>query len=69
MFIFRVFDDPKCLGDIFIKFATQLRAYTNFLNNYLVALSTLERVCLYYNVCIPNIYITFHYIALQSNTI
>ena len=32
------------LGDVFVKFTTQLRAYTNFLNNYPVTLQTLERV-------------------------
>ena len=32
------------LGDIFLNFTTQLRAYTNFLNNYPVTLQTLERV-------------------------
>ena len=32
------------LGDIFLRFTTQLRAYTNFLNNYPVTLQTLERV-------------------------
>jgi len=32
------------LGDIFLNFTTQLRAYTNFLNNYPVTLQTVERV-------------------------
>ena len=34
----------QILGDIFLKFTNQLRAYTNFLNNYPVTLQTLERV-------------------------
>jgi len=34
----------QMLGDIFLRFTTQLRAYTNFLNNYPVTLQTLERV-------------------------
>ena len=34
----------QMLGDIFLNFTTQLRAYTNFLNNYPVTLQTLERV-------------------------
>ncbi|XP_066028744.1 epithelial cell-transforming sequence 2 oncogene-like isoform X2 [Pocillopora verrucosa] len=33
----------QILGDIFLKFTNQLRAYTNFLNNYPVTLQTLER--------------------------
>lgn len=33
----------QMLGDIFISFTNQLRAYTNFLNNYPVTLQTLER--------------------------
>ncbi|KAK2570590.1 Epithelial cell-transforming sequence 2 oncogene-like [Acropora cervicornis] len=33
----------QMLGDVFVKFTTQLRAYTNFLNNYPVTLQTLER--------------------------
>ncbi|XP_073236115.1 epithelial cell-transforming sequence 2 oncogene-like [Porites lutea] len=33
----------QMLGDIFLNFTTQLRAYTNFLNNYPVTLQTLER--------------------------
>ncbi|XP_020620781.1 epithelial cell-transforming sequence 2 oncogene-like [Orbicella faveolata] len=33
----------QMLGDIFLRFTTQLRAYTNFLNNYPVTLQTLER--------------------------
>ncbi|KAJ7394357.1 epithelial cell transforming sequence 2 oncoprotein-like [Desmophyllum pertusum] len=33
----------QILGDIFLRFTTQLRAYTNFLNNYPVTLQTLER--------------------------
>ena len=34
----------QCLGDIFLKFCSQLRAYSNFLNNYPVKLQTLSRV-------------------------
>jgi len=36
-------DAHQMLGDIFLNFTTQLRAYTNFLNNYPVTLQTLER--------------------------
>lgn len=36
-------DSHQMLGDIFLNFTTQLRAYTNFLNNYPVTLQTLER--------------------------
>ncbi|XP_020893438.2 epithelial cell-transforming sequence 2 oncogene-like, partial [Exaiptasia diaphana] len=33
----------QCLGDIFMKFTTTSRAYTNFLNNYPITLTTLQR--------------------------
>lgn len=36
-------DSHQMLGDIFLNFTSQLRAYTNFLNNYPVTLQTLER--------------------------
>ncbi|XP_076445720.1 epithelial cell-transforming sequence 2 oncogene-like [Babylonia areolata] len=32
-----------CLGDIFVKFCTRLKAYTNFTNNYEVILRCIER--------------------------
>ncbi|XP_048577823.1 epithelial cell-transforming sequence 2 oncogene-like isoform X1 [Nematostella vectensis] len=36
-------DSHQCLGDVFMKFTAQLKAYTNFLNNYPVTLATLQR--------------------------
>lgn len=37
--------DPmnSCLGDIFVKFCTHLKLYTNFVNNYDVILQCIER--------------------------
>lgn len=33
-----------CVGEIFIKFGSQLNIYTNFFNNYPVILKTMEKV-------------------------
>jgi len=33
----------SCLGDIFVKFCTHLKIYTNFVNNYEVILRCIER--------------------------
>ncbi|XP_069090417.1 epithelial cell-transforming sequence 2 oncogene-like [Pleurodeles waltl] len=33
----------QCLGDVFEKFATQLKTYTNFFNNYTVILKTIDK--------------------------
>lgn len=33
-----------CVGEIFIKFGSQLNIYTNFFNNYPVVLKTIEKV-------------------------
>ena len=33
-----------CVGEIFIKFGSQLNTYTNFFNNYPVVLKTIEKV-------------------------
>ncbi|XP_006834686.1 PREDICTED: epithelial cell-transforming sequence 2 oncogene-like [Chrysochloris asiatica] len=33
----------QCVGDIFIKFGSQLNTYTNFFNNYSVVLKTIEK--------------------------
>lgn len=33
----------SCLGDIFVKFCTQLKVYTNFVNNNEVILRCIER--------------------------
>lgn len=33
-----------CVGEIFIKFGSQLDIYTNFFNNYPVVLKTIEKV-------------------------
>lgn len=32
-----------CLGDIFVRFCTHLKIYTNFVNNYDVVLQCIER--------------------------
>ena len=32
-----------CLGDVFVKFCTKLKAYVNYLNNYPAILVTIER--------------------------
>jgi hypothetical protein len=33
----------SCLGDIFVRFCTHLKLYTNFVNNYDVILQCIER--------------------------
>ncbi|XP_030051381.1 epithelial cell-transforming sequence 2 oncogene-like [Microcaecilia unicolor] len=33
----------QCLGDVFTKFGMQLKAYTNFFNNYAVILKTIDK--------------------------
>lgn len=33
-----------CVGEIFLKFGSQLNTYTNFFNNYPVVLRTMEKV-------------------------
>ncbi|XP_002730688.2 epithelial cell-transforming sequence 2 oncogene-like [Saccoglossus kowalevskii] len=33
----------QCLADIFVKFSSKLKVYTNFLNNYAVTLSTIDK--------------------------
>lgn len=33
----------QCLGDIFVKLSSKLKAYVNFFNNYPVILSTIEK--------------------------
>ena len=33
----------QCLGDVFVKFSGKLKAYANFVNNYPMILSTIER--------------------------
>lgn len=33
-----------CVGELFIKFGSQLNIYTDFLNNYPVVLKTIEKV-------------------------
>jgi hypothetical protein len=33
----------QCLGDVLVKFAGQLKIYTNYVNNYSVTLTTVER--------------------------
>ncbi|XP_044147657.1 epithelial cell-transforming sequence 2 oncogene-like [Bufo gargarizans] len=33
----------QCLGDVFIKFASRLKTYTNFFNNYTVILKTIDK--------------------------
>lgn len=34
----------QCVGDVFVRFCTRLRAYTNFFNNYCTALRTIDKV-------------------------
>lgn len=36
-------DSHQCLGDVFLKFNTKLKAYINFLNNYPITLATIEK--------------------------
>ncbi|XP_044044502.1 epithelial cell-transforming sequence 2 oncogene-like [Siniperca chuatsi] len=33
----------QCIGDVFVKLCSKLRAYTNYLNNYTTALSTIDK--------------------------
>ncbi|XP_073527437.1 epithelial cell-transforming sequence 2 oncogene-like [Phyllobates terribilis] len=33
----------QCLGDVFIKFSSRLKTYTNFFNNYTVILKTIDK--------------------------
>ncbi|XP_075720402.1 epithelial cell-transforming sequence 2 oncogene-like isoform X2 [Rhinoderma darwinii] len=33
----------QCLGDVFIKFGSRLKTYTNFFNNYTVVLKTIDK--------------------------
>ncbi|XP_065830944.1 epithelial cell-transforming sequence 2 oncogene-like isoform X2 [Oscarella lobularis] len=33
----------QCIGDVLLKFASQLKVYTNYVNNYSVTLSTIEK--------------------------
>ena len=33
----------QCLGDVFVKFTGKLKAYANFVNNYPMMLTTIER--------------------------
>ena len=40
---FTVWSTDKCIGDIFVKFCSKLKAFTNFLNNYPIILHTIER--------------------------
>ncbi|CAJ0937007.1 unnamed protein product [Ranitomeya imitator] len=34
----------QCLGDVFVKFSSHLKIYTNFFNNYTVILKTIDKV-------------------------
>lgn len=34
----------QCVGDVCLKLCTHLRVYTNYLNNYTTALSTIDKV-------------------------
>ena len=36
-------NQQQCLGDVFIKFNLQLKAYTNFISNYPISLINIER--------------------------
>ncbi|CAI5638334.1 unnamed protein product [Oreochromis niloticus] len=33
----------KCIGDVFVKFCSKLRVYTNYLNNYTTAIHTIDK--------------------------
>lgn len=35
----------QCVGDVWVKFCTRLRVYTNFFNNYPTILRTIDKVC------------------------
>lgn len=34
----------KCIGDVFVKFCSKLKVYTNYLNNYTTAIHTIDKV-------------------------
>nr|XP_024654481.1 epithelial cell-transforming sequence 2 oncogene-like [Maylandia zebra] len=33
----------KCIGDVFVKFCSKLKVYTNYLNNYTTAIQTIDK--------------------------
>ncbi|KAM8945550.1 epithelial cell-transforming sequence 2 oncogene-like [Pelodytes ibericus] len=40
---FQEWGPGQCLGDVFMKFGSQLKSYTNFFNNYSVILKTIDK--------------------------
>ncbi|XP_053317007.1 epithelial cell-transforming sequence 2 oncogene-like [Spea bombifrons] len=40
---FNEWGPAQCLGDVFMKFGSQLKSYTNFFNNYSVILKTIDK--------------------------
>ncbi|CAH2250571.1 epithelial cell-transforming sequence 2 oncogene-like [Pelobates cultripes] len=41
---FQEWGPAQCLGDVFMKFGSQLNSYTNFFNNYSVILKTIDKI-------------------------
>lgn len=34
----------QCVGDVFVKFCSKLNIYTNYLNNYITTIHTIDKV-------------------------